>query len=346
MSWGEAAHFHAQLIAPNSITRNGDHPYVAEDLAVKFDHVGRGEGAERDQPLAFQNADGLPDGRNADVELFGNGSEIDAFTEFIVHIHDPVFHQVIDLVPQGLTGDSMCARHRAVPFFLSVLLRAKGAARPEGRGVELEGVGIAAEVQTCFLTETLNAVLNGICVGEELFGNQFQRAVGFNVCIDKSAVVRDVLGRAGAENAAEDRLLIVLGHLAETELKDAVGVEQGVCPFPVVSRLHDLGHLIRLVEPDATALGAADGKQVVGDVPGQIAADAVDLGGQRSLIGRVENEDEIVQKVKETGLDMVGIIHEDDEVTQFDIEGRPLVELPSESNTVKAVNGILSRILK
>jgi CO dehydrogenase nickel-insertion accessory protein CooC1 len=100
------------------------------------------------------------------------------------------------------------------------------------------------------------------------------------------------------------------------------------------------------VEPDATALGAADGKQVVGDVPGQIAADAVDLGGQRSLIGRVENEDEIVQKVKETGLDMVGIIHEDDEVTQFDIEGRPLVELPSESNTVKAVNGILSRILK
>ena len=57
-----------------------------------------------------------------------------------------------------------------------------------------------------------------------------------------------------------------------------------------------------------------------------------------------ENEDEILRKAKETGLEMAGVIYEDDEVTKFDIEGRPLVELPDESNTVKAVSGILSRI--
>ena len=57
-----------------------------------------------------------------------------------------------------------------------------------------------------------------------------------------------------------------------------------------------------------------------------------------------ENEEEILKKAKETGLDMAGVIYEDDEVTQYDIEGRPLVELPDESNTVKAVSGILSRI--
>ena len=57
-----------------------------------------------------------------------------------------------------------------------------------------------------------------------------------------------------------------------------------------------------------------------------------------------ENEEEILEKAKETGLEMAGVIHEDDEVTQYDIEGRPLVELPDESNTVKAVSGILSRI--
>jgi CO dehydrogenase maturation factor len=59
-----------------------------------------------------------------------------------------------------------------------------------------------------------------------------------------------------------------------------------------------------------------------------------------------ENEEEILKKAKETGLEMVGVIHEDDEVTQYDIEGRPLVELPDESNTVKAVSGILSCIRK
>ena len=59
-----------------------------------------------------------------------------------------------------------------------------------------------------------------------------------------------------------------------------------------------------------------------------------------------ENKAEILKKVDETGLEMAGLIYEDDEVTKFDIEGRPLVELPDESNTVKAVSGILSRILK
>lgn len=65
------------------------------------------------------------------------------------------------------------------------------------------------------------------------------------------------------------------------------------------------------------------------------------------ILNRVitENEDEVLQKAKETGLDMVGVIYEDDEVTKFDMEGRPLVELPDESNTVKAVSGILARIL-
>ncbi|MCC7559924.1 MAG: AAA family ATPase [Methanobacterium sp.] len=57
-----------------------------------------------------------------------------------------------------------------------------------------------------------------------------------------------------------------------------------------------------------------------------------------------ENEEEVLKKAKETGLEMVGVIYEDDEVTQYDIEGRPLVELPDESNTVKTVSGILSRI--
>jgi CO dehydrogenase maturation factor len=101
---------------------------------------------------------------------------------------------------------------------------------------------------------------------------------------------------------------------------------------------------VMLVVTDKSKRGILTAQRI-----GQLA-DELDIKFQDLylVLNRVnpENEDEIVQKVKETGLDMVGIIHEDDEVTQFDIEGRPLVELPSESNTVKAVNGILSRILK
>jgi CO dehydrogenase maturation factor len=66
------------------------------------------------------------------------------------------------------------------------------------------------------------------------------------------------------------------------------------------------------------------------------------------VVNRVnpENEEEILKKARETGLDIAGVILEDEEVTQYDIEGRPLVELPDESNTVKTVSGILSCIRK
>ncbi|MDG3548037.1 AAA family ATPase [Methanobacterium formicicum] len=66
------------------------------------------------------------------------------------------------------------------------------------------------------------------------------------------------------------------------------------------------------------------------------------------VVNRVnpENEEQILKKAMETGLDIAGVIFEDEEVTQYDIEGRPLVELPDESNTVKTVSGILSRIRK
>lgn len=66
------------------------------------------------------------------------------------------------------------------------------------------------------------------------------------------------------------------------------------------------------------------------------------------VVNRVnpENEEQILKKARETGLDIAGVIFEDEEVTQYDIEGRPLVELPDESNTVKTVLGILSRIRK
>ncbi|BDZ69495.1 AAA family ATPase [Methanobacterium petrolearium] len=101
---------------------------------------------------------------------------------------------------------------------------------------------------------------------------------------------------------------------------------------------------VMLVVTDKSKRGILTAQRI-----GQLA-DELDIKFQDLylVLNRVnpENEDEIVQKVRETGLDMVGIIHEDDEVTQFDIEGRPLVELPDESYTVKAVSGILSRILK
>jgi len=83
----------------------------------------------------------------------------------------------------------------------------------------------------------------------------------------------------------------------------------------------------------------------IGDLAGELEINFKDL---YLILNRVrpEMKDEVVKKAQETGLEILGIIHEDEQVTAYDLEGKPLVELPDDSNTVKTVSGILSRILR
>lgn len=100
---------------------------------------------------------------------------------------------------------------------------------------------------------------------------------------------------------------------------------------------------VMLVVTDKSKRGILTAQRI-----GQLAEE-LDINFQKLflVLNRVnaQNKNDVLSKVKETGLELVGVIYEDDQVTDFDIEGRPLVELPSESNTVKAVSGMLSRII-
>lgn len=58
-----------------------------------------------------------------------------------------------------------------------------------------------------------------------------------------------------------------------------------------------------------------------------------------------DNKDMIIKKAKETGIEIIGTIYEDEEVAEYDIEGTPLVNLPDDSNSVITVSKIVSRIL-
>ena len=53
----------------------------------------------------------------------------------------------------------------------------------------------------------------------------------------------------------------------------------------------------------------------------------------------------IKRKIEETGLNTIGSIPEDSQVSRFDIEGKPLVELPEDSKVVKAVRQLIENIL-
>jgi len=64
------------------------------------------------------------------------------------------------------------------------------------------------------------------------------------------------------------------------------------------------------------------------------------------IINRVtpEIEDKIKNYVNEIGLDVAGIVPEDELIRGFDVEGKPLTELPEESKAYRAIKGIANRL--
>lgn len=64
------------------------------------------------------------------------------------------------------------------------------------------------------------------------------------------------------------------------------------------------------------------------------------------ILNRVKhgNEEELIEKAKETGLDIIGLIHDDEVISEFDLEGTPLISLPDDCEPVKVVKDIVDKL--
>lgn len=61
---------------------------------------------------------------------------------------------------------------------------------------------------------------------------------------------------------------------------------------------------------------------------------------------KVEDEDDLRRKASETGLELGGLIYEDPVVSEFDMKGTPLIELPEDTESVKELTKIVEKILE
>jgi len=63
------------------------------------------------------------------------------------------------------------------------------------------------------------------------------------------------------------------------------------------------------------------------------------------VLNRVSGQEEQLQPyIVKTGLDLLGFVPEDPLVAKFDLEGRPLLELPCESEAYRATSGVWAHI--
>lgn len=65
------------------------------------------------------------------------------------------------------------------------------------------------------------------------------------------------------------------------------------------------------------------------------------------ILNRVKpgKEDELTREVNEIGLEVAGIIHEDEQVENYDRKGKALIELPDDSQAFKSISQIMEVIL-
>ncbi|GAB4305991.1 MAG: AAA family ATPase [Methanobacteriaceae archaeon] len=100
---------------------------------------------------------------------------------------------------------------------------------------------------------------------------------------------------------------------------------------------------IMLVVTDKSKRGILTAKRI-GDL-----AEELDITFQKLylILNRVneKNEEEVKKKVNEINVELIGTIYEDEDVARYDIEGKPLIDLPDDSNTVMAISKIIEKIM-
>jgi CO dehydrogenase maturation factor len=103
----------------------------------------------------------------------------------------------------------------------------------------------------------------------------------------------------------------------------------------------DVQHLLIVSDPSQRGLVAA---QRIADMSREL-----DISIEKSylVINRVQGElsPETVSFVEKVGLPLLGSIRADDVISQFDLSGKPLVDLPDESPVYRSVSDMLKVIL-
>lgn len=124
-------------------------------------------------------------------------------------------------------------------------------------------------------------------------------------------------------------------------------------PYVLMDNAAGMEHLSRRTTRDADVLLIVSDHSRKGvQSASRIAALARELDLKIGRIGLVLNrvpngqvDPRIEEEVKEKGLELFGVIPEDEEVAKFDMEGRSVLELPEDSLAVNAVRRILGKVL-
>ena len=139
---------------------------------------------------------------------------------------------------------------------------------------------------------------------------------------------------------------------ANTLLTNFLDRMQGNYPYIVVDNEAGMEHISRLTTKNVDVLlvvSDTSRRSIQAAIRINKLAGELNIGIKRSfiIINQLKEElsDAILTILKESGLELAGIVPSDPVVYDFDLNGRPTVEMPEESASVKAAFGIFDKVV-
>ena len=123
-------------------------------------------------------------------------------------------------------------------------------------------------------------------------------------------------------------------------------------PYVVMDNAAGMEHLSRRTTREADAFLVISDHSMKGiQSATRIASLARELDLEIGRMGLIVNRapggkvaPKLVEEVQRGGLELIGTVPEDEEVMEFDMERRSLLELPDENRSVQAVKEIMGKI--
>jgi CO dehydrogenase maturation factor len=201
----------------------------------------------------------------------------------------------------------------------------------------------------------------------EMLGLEVVRAVGEAREEMKTSVPTGMTKEVFMEYKVQEALvesegfdLIVMGRpegagcycYANTLLSKYLEILSKNYPFVVTDNEAGLEHISRLTTRDVNLMIVVTDPTKRGILTAERIRDLtkelkLSIDELKVVVNRSPGEIDprLEEEIRRRGLDLAGVIPMDEQVAQFDIEGRPMFNLPSESPAVRALFAIMDQIL-
>lgn len=132
-------------------------------------------------------------------------------------------------------------------------------------------------------------------------------------------------------------------------LKNSIIQQERNYDYMIIDNEAGLEHISRGTIQDVDTMlfisdGSIKGVRAAGRIYELAKSLSFHIGEAHLIVTKLDDPAPLEAEIEKTGLELLGVVPYDTQLTEYDLEGKPLLELPDDSPAVKAVREICDKI--